>query len=80
MCVAIPSRLGQCLTPTNPSLAANHSKCQTDSRIRARPFVPDPRFRPSEERVSRASPLGALHRISVRLSFRFILSASVNER
>ena len=36
------SRLRQCLTPTNPSLATNHSKCQTSSRMRTRPFIPDP--------------------------------------
>ena len=71
------------LKPTPPpSLAANHSKCQTDSLMRTRPFVPDPRFRPSEERVSRASTHGALHRISVRISvsvlFRFYISFFVS--
>ena len=42
------------LKPTNPSLAANHSKCQTNSRVRTRSFVPDHRLRPSEVRVSQA--------------------------
>ena len=50
--------------------------------MRTRPFVPDPRFRSSEERVRRASPHGALHRISIRISvsvlFRFYISFFVS--
>ena len=61
MCVAINTTSPNPVTPRTmpssqptPSLAANHSKCQTDSRMRTRPFVPDPRLRPSAVRVSRA--------------------------
>ena len=64
------SRLGQCLVPTNPSLTTNHSKCQTGSRMRTRPFIPDTRHRPSTARVSPS----ALHRISVSVLFRFYIS------
>ena len=64
------SRLGQCLTPTNPSLANNHSKCQTGSRMRTRPSIPDTHHRPSTARVSPS----ALHRISVSVLFRFYIS------
>ena len=49
---------------------SNHSKCQTGSRMRTRPFIPDTRHRPSAARVSPS----ALHRISVSVLFRFYIS------
>ena len=70
------------LKPTNPSLAANHSKCQTDSRMRTRPFVPAPAFVLPTYVLAEQGPHGALHRISVRISvsvlFRFYISFFVS--
>ena len=77
MCVAINTTSPNPVTPRTmpssqptPSLAANHSKCQTGSRMRTRPFIPDTRHRPSTARVSPS----ALHRISVSVLFRFYIS------
>ena len=77
MCVAINTTSPNPVTPRTmpssqptPSLAANHSKCQTSSRMRTRPFIPDTRHRPSTARVSPS----ALHRISVSVLFRFYIS------
>ena len=68
------------LKPTNPSLTANHSKCQTDSRMRTMPS--SPAFVLPTYVLAEQGPHGALHRISVRISvsvlFRFYISFFVS--